>query len=155
WRMGDRGGRVEGPQVLDPPDVANTCMATLALLRSGSTPREGPYSTEATRGLHYVLGCVELSEAESPYVTDVRGTQVQAKIGPYADTSLATMLLAEARGHMRDAAEEDRLTAALDKVVAKMERHQNEDGSWSNQGWAPVVGQALACAGLNRARQRG
>src|SRR4051794_24017060 len=36
WRMGQQGGRVEGANVQDPPDVANTCIATLALLRAGN-----------------------------------------------------------------------------------------------------------------------
>jgi hypothetical protein len=101
------------------------------------------------------MGCVETSDGESPYVTEVRGTQVQCKIGAYADTSLATMLLAEARGHMTSAKREARVTAALDRCVAKMERHQGADGSWIGESWAPVVGQALAAAGLNRAKQRG
>src|SRR5262249_12706244 len=32
WRSNLQGGRVEGADVADPPDVANTCMAALALL---------------------------------------------------------------------------------------------------------------------------
>ena len=44
---------------------------------------------------------------------------------------------------------------ALDKIIAKLERHQNPNGTWAMDGWAPVVGQSLASAGLNRARQRG
>src|SRR5262249_43493678 len=36
WRVGGQGGRVEGAQVQDPPDVGNTCIAVLALVRSGS-----------------------------------------------------------------------------------------------------------------------
>src|SRR5947209_888189 len=31
WRVAGQGGRVEGPQVQDPPDVGNTCAAVLAL----------------------------------------------------------------------------------------------------------------------------
>src|SRR5262249_25059908 len=38
WRTGgEQGGRVEGAQVQDPPDVGNTCMALLALVRAGNT----------------------------------------------------------------------------------------------------------------------
>jgi hypothetical protein len=156
WRTIDQqDARVEGPDVEDPPDVANTCVATLALLRAGHTPREGAYAGNVSRGLDYVVGCVERADNDSPYVTDVRGTQVQSKIGPYVDTFLASLVLAEARGQLADAAAEVRLSAALDKVVAKMERHQGTDGAWAMHGWAPVVGQSLAAAGLNRARQKG
>jgi hypothetical protein len=155
WRSTDGGGRVEGPDVEDPPDVANTCTATLALLRSGSTPRDGEYAAPVRRALDFIVGSVERADADSPYVTDLRGTQVQTKIGPYVDTFTSALVLAEARGHMPDEAGEARLSAALHKVIAKMERHQQADGTWSMGGWAPVVGQGLAAAGLNRAKQRG
>src|SRR5439155_11460053 len=32
WRTVDNGGRIEGAEVKDPPDVGNTCIATLALI---------------------------------------------------------------------------------------------------------------------------
>src|SRR5437764_7233973 len=155
WRTDSQGGRVEGPNVADPPDVANTCVATLALLRGENTPHQGEYAANVARALDFVIGSVECADAESPYVTDQRGTQVQTKIGPYADTFLASLTLAEAKGRMPDQASEVRLSAALDKVIAKMERHQQADGTWAMGGWAPVVGQGLAAAGLNRAKQRG
>src|SRR6516162_573263 len=40
WRTGQHG-RVEGADVADPPDVGNTCIATLALFRAGNTPSQG------------------------------------------------------------------------------------------------------------------
>jgi hypothetical protein len=155
WRTDTSGGRVEGPNVADPPDVANTCVATLALLRGEHMPRQGEYAANVGRALDFVLGNVERADAESPYVTGLRGTQVQTKIGPYADTFLAALTLAEAKGQMPDAAGEARLSAALDMVISKMQRHQQQDGTWAMHGWAPVVGQGLAAAGLNRAKQRG
>src|SRR5205823_8944684 len=45
WRNSlQSGGRVEGAEVLDPTDVGNTCIATLALVRAGHTSREGKYA---------------------------------------------------------------------------------------------------------------
>lgn len=152
WRSTGEGGRVEGPNVQDPPDVANTCVATLALLRGGRAPRQAPH---VVRALDFVIVQVERADAASPYVTELRDTQVQTKIGAFVDTFLASLALAEAKGLMPDEASEQRLSAALDKVVGKMERHQHTDGTWSKGAWAPVVGQGLAVAGLNRARQRG
>ncbi|MCI0458682.1 MAG: hypothetical protein L0Z62_17125 [Gemmataceae bacterium] len=156
WRSAAQGGRVEGPNVEDPPDVANTCVATLALLRAGHTPRTGDYAPNVARALDFVIGSIERADSESPYVTDLRDTQVQCKIGPYVDTFVSALVLGEARGQMADEKGEGRLGAALDKVVAKMEKHQQADGSWAmGGGWAPVVGQALGSAGLNRAYQSG
>jgi hypothetical protein len=153
--MGAKGGRVEGPNVEDPADLANTCVAALALLRGGHTPRDGEYCTQIRRGLDFIVTSAERSDTESLYVTDLRGTQVQHKIGEYVDTFMTAMVLAEAKGQMPDDAGEMRLSAALDKVIDKIERHQQADGTWKLSGWAPVVGYGLASAGLNRAKQRG
>src|SRR5262245_24668443 len=98
WRANPDGGRVESPDVEGPPDVANTCAATLALLRAGNTPRDGQHASAVGLALDFVIGSVERSDAESPYVTDLRGTQVQTKIGPLADTFLASLVLSEAKG---------------------------------------------------------
>jgi hypothetical protein len=146
---------MEGPDVADPPDVANTCVTTLALLRGGHLPRAGEFSANVVRALDFVMTSVEASADESPYVTELRGTQVQTKIGPLADTFMATQVLAEAKGHMPNEAGQQRLEAALAKVIGKLERHQGEDGSWAMNGWAPVVGQGMATGALGRARQRG
>jgi len=41
---------------------------------------------------------------------------------------------------------EARLSAALDKVIAKLERHQQANGTWAMDGWAPVVASRWAPA---------
>jgi hypothetical protein len=56
---------------------------------------------------------------------------------------------------MPDEKGEKRLLAMLDKTMDKMERHQRADGSWGQDGWAPIVGQSLASTALNRAKQQG
>lgn len=156
WRAGNRGGRVEGANVPDPPDVASTCTATLALLRSGSTPRHGPYAQNVAKAVDFICKHIDRADNDSLYVTDVRDTQIQVKIGPYVDTFLAALVLAELKGKMPDDGSERRLVACLDKTVAKVERNQKEDGTFAgNTGWASVFSQGLAGKALNRARQNG
>jgi hypothetical protein len=156
WRVGDQGGRVEGAEVADPPDVASTCMATLALLRAGHTPKQGAYAKNVVRAVQFICGHVEGSDSDSIYVTKIKGTQVQSKIGPFVDTFLTALVLAEVKGQMPTTETEKRLTASLDKTIAKIEKNQKDDGSFAgNGGWAPVFSQGLASKGLNRARQNG
>jgi Prenyltransferase and squalene oxidase repeat len=155
WRTNPQGGRVEGPDVQDPADVANTSAAALALLRGGNTPAAGEFARPVGLALDFIIGNIERADVDSPFVTELRGTQIQTKIGRLADTFLASMVLSEAKGLMPDEASETRLTAALDKVIAKLERHQKADGTWTMDGWAPVVGQSLGVTGLNRARRSG
>jgi hypothetical protein len=156
WRVGAGGGREEGAQVQDPADIGNTCIATLALLRAGNTPKEGPYSKNVTRAVAFICSKVENADKDTLYVTDIKGTQLQSKIGPYVDTFLASMVLAELKGKMADAVTEKRLGATLEKTIAKIEKNQREDGHFAgNDGWASVLSQGLANKGLARARQAG
>src|SRR5437868_8336106 len=86
WRSGNEGGRVEGAEVQDPPDVANTAIAALALWRAGNSPREGEYAANVAKAVDFLAGKIESVDSESPFVTDVKGTQLQSKIGQYVDT---------------------------------------------------------------------
>jgi hypothetical protein len=103
----------------------------------------------------FVCAKVEASDEESLWVTDVRGTRVQSKIGTHVDTFLASMLLSEVSHATRGAEEAGRVEAALAKVLAKIEANQRGDGGFDQQGWAPVLSQSLAGKALNRASQRG
>ncbi|HSK00846.1 MAG TPA: prenyltransferase/squalene oxidase repeat-containing protein [Kofleriaceae bacterium] len=156
WGQGDEARQLRGnePRV-GIANVADTSMALLAFLRAGHTPRGGEHAKTVDRGFGYVLAQIEASDSDSLYVTQVRGTRVQAKIGQYVDTFAAMMLLTEAKNQMRDPAGNARLDAALKKVIRKVEKNQRENGSWDDGGWAPVLSQALAAKGLNRAAQNG
>ena len=137
------------------PNVADTCTATLALIRSGSTPSEGSYAQSIHRGLDFIFSQIEAADEESLSITSVNGTRVQGKLGPHIDTFMASIVLAEVKGHMPDEAGEKRLFAALDKVLNKIEINQKDDGTWGNQGWAPILAQSMAAKGLRRAGQAG
>ena len=72
------------------------------------------------KGLKFVIAKIEKADKDSLYVTDVKGTQLQSKIGPYVDTFLANLVLAELRGKSGD--QEKRLVAALEKTMTKIVR---------------------------------
>jgi hypothetical protein len=88
-------------------------------------------------------------------VTPRRGTRVQTKLGPFIDTFTASLLLAEVKDRMPDAESQKRVAAALDKVLAKIQKNQRPDGTWGGQGWATTLQQNMAVKGLNRAAQNG
>jgi hypothetical protein len=156
WRtaVNGQGGRVEGKQVEDPSDVGNTCFALLALFRAGSTPTAGEYKDAVARGLKFVLARVEKADKDSLYVTDVRNTQLQSKIGPYVDTFLANLVLAEMKG--KAGPDEPRLAAALEKTMTKIVKHQTAEGGFAgNAGWAPTLSLGICNKGIARAKQNG
>jgi hypothetical protein len=137
-------------------DLANTSLVCLALLRSGTTMKEGAYSEALRKGVGYVLESVEAAKAEGLQVTTRTNTQIQRKLGPFIDTFLSTMLLSEIDGRMADEAGQKRVRASLDKCIAKIEKNQQKDGSWNmGTGWAPIIGTSLASRGLYNAQQKG
>jgi hypothetical protein len=157
WRVNNQGGgRVEGNQVQDPADLGNTCIAVLAFIRAGNTPKEGPYAKNVARAIDFIMTKVEKSDEKSLLITDVKGTQMQSKIGPYIDTFLAALVLAELKGKMPEESVEKRLVASLDKTIGKIEKNQKADGTFEgNGGWASVLSHGLCVKSLNRAAQNG
>jgi hypothetical protein len=154
WRNANSGGRVEGKTVEDPSDIGNTCFVLLALLRAGNTATEGEYKEAVKKGLKYVISRVEKADKDSLYITDVKGTQLQSKIGQYVDTFLVNLVLAEYRGKSGD--QEKALVAALEKTMTKIVRHQTADGGFAgNAGWAPTLSLGICNKSIVRARERG
>lgn len=139
----------------DKGNVADTCMGALALIRAGSTPSSGPHQKSISKALDFVLSEIERADANSLAVTDVKGTRVQGKIGPFVDTFMSANLLAETKGKIDDPALARRHAAGLAKVLRKIEKNQRQDGTFEGQAWAPVLSQAMAAKGLNRAAQSG
>ncbi|MBI4230677.1 MAG: hypothetical protein HY608_07560 [Planctomycetes bacterium] len=154
WGQGDESANIRSGEG-NGANVADTCMAALALLRAGSIPTAGAHAQNLCRAVSYVCSEVEAADRDSLFVTSVRGTRVQGKIGNAIDTFLAANLLAEVRNRMADDAANARVTAALDKVLDKIERNQRADGTWEGEGWAPVLSQGMAARAVNRAAQSG
>ena len=105
-------------------DVANTAVAAEALLHAGNTPTSGAYHESLQRAVRFILEHVERSPAEGLAVTDLNGTQIQRKLGPYIDTFLTSKLLAELDGNMGNAQDNARVRQNLQKCVAKVEKNQ-------------------------------
>lgn len=137
-------------------DVANTAVAATALLHAGSSPTHGEYRANVQRALDFILRHVEQSPGDGLAVTDLAGTQIQRKLGPYIDTFLTSKLLAELDGNMGDARANARVRGALQKCVAKIEKNQLKDGSWNIAGgWAPILGTSMASQTLFIAQRKG
>jgi hypothetical protein len=131
-------------------DVANTAVAALALLRAGDQ-----YRPNVERAVNFILQKVEASPTDGLSITDVNQTQIQRKLGPYIDTFLASMLLAQVDGTLASASNA-RVRSGLEKCVAKIERNQKSDGSWNvGGGWAPLLGTSLASRSLFAASKKG
>ena len=131
-------------------DVANTAIAALALLRAGDQ-----FRPNVERAVDFILRRIEASPADGLAITDDKQTQVQRKLGPYIDTFVASMLLAQVDGTFAKESNV-RIRSGLEKCIAKIERNQMKDGSWNvGGGWAPLLGTSLASRSLYEASNKG
>src|SRR3984893_5583533 len=138
-------------------DGANPAVAApAALVHAGNPPTTGKYHDSLKRALNFILLHVEASQPNDLAVTDLTGTQIQRKLGPFIDTFLTSKLLAELDGNMHDAGMNARVRRDLQKCVAKIEKNQLKDGSWNVAGgWAPILGTSMASRTLFEAKQKG
>jgi hypothetical protein len=100
---------------------------------------------------------VERAPEAGPQITDIQGTQPQAKLGPLVDTGLTSQYLARilptlAKGSPLFA----RVDAALDRCLRKLQASQLADGSWgAGRGWAPVLQSSVSTSALEMAKAAG
>ena len=160
WGQGEesaqmRGGNKQKNKLADTSNVGDTCAAALTLIRSGSTPSSGSYDVNLQKAVGYVCESIEAADKEDLYITTIRNTRLQAKLGTYVDTFLAAQFLSEVKGKMADEKANARVDNCLDKVLKKIEKHQGEDGKFGGRGWAMALNDAIAGKALNRAAQAG
>ena len=137
-------------------DPATTAFAGMALMRAGHTPTEGIYSDSVRKTTEFLVEIVEGSSAEGPRITDVIGTQPQAKLGQLVDTTMTTQFLSRVvKAIPAKDPLHDRASAALDKCLAKLTSSQQQNGSWGKGGWAPVLQSSLGTTALELAQVAG
>ena len=143
-----------GDGAKDPrPDVATTALAGIALVRLGHTGSLGQHQEHTRRAVIYIAAAVERAP-EDEIAINPPGTLPQRKLGRNIDTFVAAQFLAEVlptlRGPLHAHAER-----ALASVVKRIECAQTKDGSYSRDGWAPLLASAFASNGLYAAQRAG
>ena len=136
-------------------DPATTAMVAQAFLRSGTTLKSGPYSGHLKRAIHYLLETVEQSKGTSPYITEVRGTQIQSKLGENIDAVLTAHLLSNLLDRKLAGVDNKRVARALDICVSKIEAATDASGRQTGAGWAGVLQSGLATSALESAQAVG
>ncbi len=130
-------------------DPATTATAGMALIRTGNTLENGPYSQQLHLATEYLLNAVESTPASRNKITDQENTQIQVKLGANIDAVMTAQFFNNLLGlDGLDNQMEQRVRAALAKCVTKIQNTQNDDGSTSGDGWAGVLQSSLATQAL-------
>lgn len=135
------------------PDVATTALAGLALVRLGHTGSRGEYQERTRRAVTYISAAVERTPQQEIAINPP-GTLPQRKLGRNIDTFVAAQFLAEVLPTLHGPLQA-RAERALGSVVQRIERAQAQDGSYSHDGWAPLLASAFANNGLYAAQRAG
>lgn len=149
-------GSHHNQRVMDPhavqSDPATTSLVAMSLLRTDNTVTKGTYSRNLKKATDFLLKAVEDCPENQPYITTLTNTQPQTKLGRNIDVILTAQFFTNLLRHdISDKALKLRVEKALDKCVARIQKSQDNDGSWKDGGWAPVLQSALANNALESA----
>lgn len=136
-------------------DPATTAMVIQAYLRSGTTLKKGAYAKHLEKAVNYLLETVESVGEDDVYITEVRGTQIQSKLGQNIDAVLTAQVLSNLIDRNLKGLNKKRINKCLDICVAKIEMGTDENGRQKNAGWAGVLQSGLATSALEAAQAVG
>jgi len=137
-------------------DPATTAMVAMAIMRMGSTLDQGPHAQQLGRATEYLLKQVESAPKNAINITQLQGTQIQAKLGANIDVALTAQFLSNLVAKLNEQ-HPKRLRAmrALNTCVDMIQRGQNSDGSQRGDGWAGVLQSSFAATALESAKSQG
>jgi hypothetical protein len=137
-------------------DPATTAMVGMAILRMGSTLDKGPHAAQLKKLTDYLLRHVEQAGPNATNITELRGTQIQTKLGAHIDVALTTQYLSNLSAKL--AAQhplKGRILQAMNICTGIIQRAQNADGSMKGDGWAGVLLSSFAASALESAKAQG
>ena len=156
WGAGSHGRQqITNPHAVE-TDPATTAMVAMAMLRTGSTLAQGPYTRNLRRALEHLLQAVEESPPNSHNITSQTGTQIQTKLGGNIDVILTSQFLSNIQPLVSDdAALGARIRRCQDICVQKIQKAQDVNGSTAGSGWAGVLQSSFATNALEAAEANG
>ncbi len=136
-------------------DPATTAMVGMALLRSGTTLEKGIHAQNLKKALYYLLEVVEGVENENVYITEIRNTQIQTKLGENIDAVLTAQFLSNLLDRDLDGTDRKRIIRCLDLCIARIQNGTDVNGKQKGAGWAGVLQSGMANSALESAQAVG
>jgi len=152
-------GSHSAQRVMDPhavkADPATTSMVVMSLLRSNLTVNDPTYGDAIKKAINYLLETIENTSKDDPYITKVRHTQIQSKLGDNIDAVLAAQLLSNLISRDLKDLDKKRIQRSLDICVSKIQQGTDNKGRQKGAGWAGVLQSGLANSALESAEAVG
>ncbi|NKI33048.1 hypothetical protein [Croceivirga thetidis] len=136
-------------------DPATSAMVGMAMLRNGTTIQGQTNSKNLRALVDYLLETIENVNPDSPYITEIRNTQIQTKLGENIDAVLAAQFLSNLIERDFNELDKKRLEKCLDICISKIQQGTNADGTQKGAGWAGVLQSGMANSALESAQAVG
>ncbi len=133
-------------------DPATTAMVAMAMHRCGYSFQSGEYKENLANALEYLLSEVE-KNTHKEFITQVRNTQIQSKLGQNIDAALVLQFLNQVEDSVKDKNLKARINNAIQVCVNKIEKSYDKNGKVANAGWAGVLQSSFANTALEQAAQ--
>ncbi len=152
WGSGSHYSQGENDPHAVQIDAATTAFVGMALIRSGNTHESGLYAENVKKAIDLLLEVVEKSPENTLIVIDVTNTQPQVKLGQNIDASMCSQFFSRVLDTMTSNDPlRDRVIAANEKCLVKVQGQMNTNGSVNGAGWAGVLQSSMANQAIERA----
>lgn len=132
-------------------DPATTAMTAMALYRVGYNLESGKHSNVLRKSLDYLLNEIQKTKNNPDFITDVRGTQIQRKLGENIDAVLTLQFLNQIYLTLKDENLKDKVKDAIQICINKIEKSYDGNGKVKGAGWAGVLQSSFASSSLENA----
>jgi hypothetical protein len=150
WGAGSRNNQSERNPNAVSSDPATTAMSAMALYRCGHSMEKGEHKETLKNSVLFLLNEIEKNQ-NSPYITQIRGTQIQGKLGEHIDAILTLQFFNQLLPTLNDGSMKKRVKDGSQVCVDKIEKSMGDSGKVGNSGWAGVLQSSFANSGLEMA----
>ncbi|NHN27156.1 hypothetical protein FIA58_015850 [Flavobacterium jejuense] len=150
WGAGSHNNQREMNPHAVSSDPATTAMAAMSLYRCGYTIQSGKHSANLKNALEFLLKEIE-NNKDQPFITQIRGTQIQRKLGENIDTVLTLQFLNQVAETINDKELQTRVEKGIQSCVDKIEKSSDSSGKVKGAGWAGVLQSSFASSSLEQA----
>ncbi len=150
WGAGFQSNQGERNPHAVSSDPATTAMSAMALYRCGYSMESGKHRETLEKAVHFLLNEIDKNQ-NSPYITAIRGTQIQGKLGQHIDAILTLQFFNQLLPTLKNEAMKTRVKAAIQICVDKIEKSMDNSGKVGGSGWAGVLQSSFANSSLEMA----
>lgn len=150
WGAGSHSNQKERNPHAVLSDPATTAMSAMALYRCGYTINKGPHQETLQKALHYLLNEIEKNKGKE-FITEVRGTQIQRKLGEHIDAIMTLQFFNQILPSIKVESQIEKVKEGIQVCVDEIEKSMGDSGKVKGSGWAGVLQSSFANSSLEMA----